>query len=213
MKIMIIVIAVIIVIAAVVILAVFFLLKGPDLRKYAILREPRLITLANRKVIEVTVKGEPDKVLKGAFSLLIQAYYKIKEAAKGPDQSAPVLRCPLPEEVKDFSATDFGSNAAWKGKVAIAVPETVQSLPALKNPEGLDIRLTHWEYGTVAEILHIGAYEAESPAIRKLQEFIQASGYQITGDHEEEYLRGPGDPFVKPQDYYTIIRYRVIKAK
>lgn len=28
-----------------------------------------------------------------------------------------------------------------------------------------------------------------------------------------EYLRGPGMPFVSPKDYWTIIRYRVMKAE
>ena len=41
--------------------------------------------------------------------------------------------------------------------------------------------------------------------------FIKKEGYEICGLHEEEYLRGPGVPFVKPKDYYTIIRYPVCK--
>ncbi|MBN2445076.1 MAG: hypothetical protein JXJ04_27215, partial [Spirochaetales bacterium] len=56
-----------------------------------------------------------------------------------------------------------------------------------------------------------GPYEAEVPTIEKLEAFIKEQGYSIIGDHEEEYLKGPGMGFVNPRDYYTIIRYRITK--
>jgi effector-binding domain-containing protein len=66
----------------------------------------------------------------------------------------------------------------------------------------------------VAEILHIGPYDREEPDIARLTGFIKDNGYSIIGDHEEEYLKGPG-MFSKgnPEKYYTIIRYRVKKAQ
>ncbi|MDP2984459.1 MAG: GyrI-like domain-containing protein [Candidatus Latescibacter sp.] len=66
----------------------------------------------------------------------------------------------------------------------------------------------------MAEILHIGPYDREEPAITRLTAFIKDKGYSIVGDHEEEYLKGPG-MFSKgnPEKYYTIIRYRVEKAQ
>jgi hypothetical protein len=70
-----------------------------------------------------------------------------------------------------------------------------------------------WEYGEVAEILHLGSYETEPPTIERLQEYVAAEGYSVIGDHEEEYLKGPGMMMVAPKDYWTIIRYRVEKAK
>jgi hypothetical protein len=70
-----------------------------------------------------------------------------------------------------------------------------------------------WEYGEVAEILHLGPYNREEPTMQRLKEFIREQGYVIVGGHEEEYIVGPtpgekGDPEI----YMTIIRYRVRKA-
>ena len=74
--------------------------------------------------------------------------------------------------------------------------------------------LTTWEYGDVAEMLHVGPYDREEPTIAKLKQFIKECGYEIVGEHEEEYLKGPG-MFSKgnPDKYLTIIRYRVKKTK
>ena len=85
----------------------------------------------------------------------------------------------------------------------------------LEACQGLEVELATWEYGEVAEILHVGPYSEETPTIERLHAFIGVSGYEIRGDHEEEYLRGPGMPFIRvsPEDYYTIIRYQVRKAR
>ena len=44
--------------------------------------------------------------------------------------------------------------------------------------------------------------------------FAAADSYQITGIHEEEYIRGPG-MLLKgdPESYITMIRYGVTKKK
>jgi hypothetical protein len=92
------------------------------------------------------------------------------------------------------------------------VPENVAELPEYEAEPGLTIELTTWEYGEVAEILHIGPYDKEEPTIEKLHTFIEENGYKIVGLHEEEYLKGPGMFFKgNPEKYYTIIRYQVKK--
>jgi effector-binding domain-containing protein len=73
--------------------------------------------------------------------------------------------------------------------------------------------ITTWAYGDVAEILHVGPYNAEQPDIERLLNFISAQGYRLVGEHEEEYVKGPGMMFSgDPQQYLTIIRLRVEKA-
>ena len=70
--------------------------------------------------------------------------------------------------------------------------------------------ITTWAYGDVAEILHVGPYNAEQPDIERLLNFIKSRGYRVVGDHEEEYVRGPGMLFASdPDKYLTIIRLRV----
>jgi hypothetical protein len=70
----------------------------------------------------------------------------------------------------------------------------------------VEVALETWPYGTIAQILHIGAYDQETPTIERLQRFIEESDYEISGDHEEEYLTSPDAKVVK-----TIIRYPVKK--
>jgi effector-binding domain-containing protein len=65
----------------------------------------------------------------------------------------------------------------------------------------------------VAEILHVGPYRTEQPDIERLLQFISANGYRAVGEHEEEYVKGPGMLFAgDPEQYLTIIRLRVEKA-
>jgi hypothetical protein len=73
--------------------------------------------------------------------------------------------------------------------------------------------ITTWVYGDVAEMLHVGRYSAEEPDINRLRKFIDSQGYRVVGDHEEEYVKGPGMMFAGDFDtYLTIIRLRVEKA-
>ena len=65
----------------------------------------------------------------------------------------------------------------------------------------------------VAEVLHVGSYSSEEADIRRLTDFISSQGYRVIGDHEEEYVRGPGAFFAgNPEKYLTIIRLRVEQA-
>ena len=98
-------------------------------------------------------------------------------------------------------------------RYALPLPESVDSLPRHPPPEGVTATITTWEYGTVAEILHIGPYDAELPTTARSMAFVEAEGYEAAGGHEEEYVLGPtmagrGDP----HEYRTILRYRVRPA-
>ena len=65
----------------------------------------------------------------------------------------------------------------------------------------------------MAEILHVGPYNVEQPDIERLLNFIKLQGYRVFGDHEEEYVKGPGMMFAgDPNNYLTIIRLRVERS-
>jgi hypothetical protein len=169
------------------------------------LRTPRISTRAAEKVLVVEAKGDPRTVGGRAFGLLFQLYYQIPETPKGPAQAAPRARWPV-----DFEQP----RSEWIGLYALPVPEQVSSLPEHTAPPGLVVKLTEWEYGEVAEVLHVGPYNREEPTLKRLREFVQAQGFVLTGEHEEEYIRGPtmsgpGDP----EQYLTILRYRVATEK
>jgi hypothetical protein len=167
------------------------------------LKEPRFSTHPKTKVIMVEAKGDPNVIGGKAFGLLYQTYFSMKDGTKGLPPAARA-RWPVWENAP---------KEEWVGLYALPVPESVSALPAATVPEGLKMSLTTWEYGEIAEILHVGPYDKEDPTIRRLRDFIDQHGYQVAGEHEEEYVRGPsmtgkGDP----EKYLTIIRYRVHRA-
>jgi hypothetical protein len=176
---------------------------GPDLKKYEFLREPRLTYLPDQKMIEVRAIGDPNIVGRDAFGALFKTYFQLKRSAQNLALTAPRARWPrLPE-------TPW---AEWTGIYGMPVPKAVSALPEQDIKAAIKVELTMWEYGEVAEILHVGPYAEERATIEKLRAFIEKRGYEIIGPHEEEYLKGPG-VFLRgdPKDYYTILRYRVRK--
>jgi hypothetical protein len=193
------------IVAVIVILGLFVVVsmpKGPDVSKYESLKQPQLRAMQNEKVIVVEAKGDPNVAGREAFSLLYKTYYRTKGAPKGRTVPAPRGRWPM---AFDTPKTE------WVGYYAMPVPETVTEIPSGRSKTGLSAKLDTWEYGEVAEILHVGPYDKEQPTVQKLLDFVSASGYRVVGLHEEEYLKGPtmfsrGDP----AKYVTIIRYRVV---
>ena len=191
-----------VIVLAAVVLA--FTMGGPDPAQFAYLKQPQVCTMADQKVLVVETKGDPTSVGGEAFGLLFKTYFKLKGVPKGPRQPAPRARWPL--------ALDTPRDQ-WIGRYAMPVPDGVDSLPGqMKSTSGPHAELAKWEYGEVAEILHVGPYSREEATIRRLTDFIKEGGYVIVGEHEEEYIKGPGAFFKgNPEKYLTIIRYRVRK--
>ena len=146
--------------------------------------------------------GNPEITAGKALKLLFQTYFKLKGVSKS-HMPAPLARW----YVEKGSAPE-----TWIGEFGIPIPETLNELPQIENKTDLKVEITTWQYGEVAEILHIGSYDSEKPTFGRLDEFITKSGYEISGPHEEEYLKGPS-PFwpTSPKKYLTIIRCQVKK--
>jgi hypothetical protein len=157
--------------------------------------------MPDQKMLVVTALGDPNIVGGKAFKLLFQTYFKIPNVPKTMTQ-APRARW----------VGDMNIKSSWTGYYALPVPKETMQLPAVEAEPGYKVELLTWAYGDVAEILHIGPYADEKPTIEKLHRFIQEQGYKIIGEHEEDYLKGPGMFFAgNPEKYYTIIRYQVVK--
>lgn len=197
------VIAAAIIVLGGVLFAVYLILfpPGPDMSQYESLKQPRITKMADEKMLVVTAKGDPNEVANKAFSLLFKTYFKIPGVPKSM-HVAPRARW----------AGDMNVKSSWTGYYAMPVPAGTSSLPEVQSEPGLKVELTTWEYGDVAEILHVGPYTEETPTIERLHQFIKQQGYEIIGFHEEEYVKGPS-MFLRgdPAKYATIIRYRVKK--
>lgn len=195
------------IIVFVVVLAVVFKPKGPQLKDLKHLTEPRIITKEKIKVICVEIQGDPNQSMGAAFGHLYKAFFQLKKNHKELKMMAPIGRW--------SNYNNQGENedmSKLSGQIAFPVPDSVNE-DELKNLKNLDpdkVKLKIWEYGRTAEILHVGPYNEEKPTIDKLLKFIEDSHLKINGDHEEEYVKGPGMiPMGNPKKYLTIIRYPV----
>ena len=159
---------------------------------------PEIVELPSRKVATVTSKGDPNVAGEGVFPALYGAAYTLKFQLKKsgqPDFKVTGLRARWPD-------AHLVPKDRWTAHRGLPIPEGTTELPA-KVPEP-KVRIERWEYGTVAEILHLGPYSEEGPTIERLRKFIEESGYEIAGVHEEEYLTRPTAKVPK-----TLIRYPV----
>lgn len=171
-----------------------------NFKEYEGLLEPQISDKAAQNMLVYEAEGDPNETVGDAFGALFSTFFKLKREYK-MDMAAPRARWPKSVDTH---------RDEWLGIYALPVSESVQELPAKIQEEHPALKLETWEYGTVAEILHIGSYASELPTVEKLHQYIDSQGYEITGPHEEEYLKGPG-MFGKgnPDKYYTIIRYPV----
>ena len=62
----------------------------------------------------------------------------------------------------------------WTGLYAMPVPESVTELPEEASAGDLSMELATWEYGEVAQILHVGRWDQEEPTVERLKEFIES---------------------------------------
>ena len=176
-------------------------MPGPDLSLYLALKEPKISMKSPMKILKIEITGDPDKTAGEGFGRLYGMKFKLKNDSL--KDAWPRTRWPKPFETP---------RNEYVGIFAVPVSNEVEGLPPDADNPDPKIQLVTWEYGEVAEILHIGSYEKEMPTVEKLKSFVATNGYEIAGDHEEEYLKGPG-MFSKgnPDEYYTILRYQVRK--
>jgi len=199
-KIIIVIAVIIIVIVAAVLI---FMPKGADIKQFEHLLNPVISELPDQNMLVVEVIGKPDESAGKAMKLIYQTYYKLDGVKKSLKIKAPRARWPLPFDTP---------HDQWIGIFALPIPDSVTTLPEIKNPDNLKIYIEKWQYGTTAEILHTGPYDLEDPTVQRLTDYVTEQGYQIVGVHEEEYVKGPGmfGPG-NPDKYLTIIRYQVEK--
>jgi hypothetical protein len=171
-----------------------------DLSQFDYLLTPEISVKPSQKMLVVEVKGDPNTAGKEAFGQLFKSFYALKKEYRTIKMAPPRARWP-------FAFNELQEE--WIGKYALPLPNEIEQLPQSEKISP-NVRLETWYGGEVAEILHLGPYGEETPTIEKLMAFIEAQGYQISSDHEEEYLKGPG-MFSKgnPKKYRTIIRYEV----
>ena len=165
-------------------------------------KDPHIITLPTQRMAVIHIKGDPNIVCSQYLPALYTTVYGLKKIFKGKGINFKVekLRARWPD------AEDLPKEE-WLGLYALPIPNNTHTLPVQDKIAGVEVKIEDWEYGTIAQILHEGPYTEEEPTIKRLRDFVEGQGYQIIGDHEEEYIKGPLR--TKPERFQTIIRFRV----
>ncbi len=162
--------------------------------------DPEILEMPPQKMAVVTGKGAPDKVFPKLMPALYGSVYTLKFDLKKkglPTFKVSGLRARYPD-------VQLVPMEEWTHVIGLPVPSETTDLP--QKVTDVKVKLETWQYGTVAQILHLGPYDQEQPTVERLHKFIEESGYQTAGVHEEEYLTRPDAKVTK-----TIIRYPVKK--
>ena len=160
--------------------------------------DPQIVEMPPQKMAVVYAKGAPDKVFAEVMPALYGSVYTLKFDLKKkglPTFKVSGLRARYPD-------VHLVPKEEWAEIIALPIPEDTTSLP--QKIVGTEVTVDTWEYGTVAQILHLGPYNREEATVELLHKFIEDSGYEIAGPHEEEYVTSPGAKVPK-----TIVRYLV----
>jgi len=162
-------------------------------------KDPQILEMPSQKMAVVYMKGDPNKVMPGFLPVLYGSVYKLKFELKkrGIEFKVDKLRARWPNAY-------LVPKDEWLGICGLPIPEDTTSLP--QKVPGIEVKIEQWDYGTVAQILHIGPYSEEHATVERLHEFIAENGYKIAGVHEEEYLTKPEAKVQK-----TIIHYPIKK--
>ncbi|MHB1001001.1 MAG: GyrI-like domain-containing protein [Armatimonadota bacterium] len=164
-------------------------------------KEPVIYEKPSQTMAVVVCKGNLNTTGEYVFPALFGAVYGLKMSMKKSglgNFTVTGLRARWPD-------AHLVTKDEWTAIWALPIPDGTESLP--KKVAEPDVKIEVWEYGTVAEILHIGPYTEEGPTVERLHKFIEESGYELSGAHEEEYLTSP-----KAKVQKTLIRY-VVKRK
>ena len=113
-----------------------------------------------------------------------------------------------------------GPRDTWRWTLQIGLPDEAgdadlaaaleQGRSKLAAPYRDDLRIEAFDEGAVAQVLHLGPYDAERPTIERLHEAIAAAGLVPRDRHHEIYL---GDPRrSEPGRLKTILRQPVMAA-
>jgi len=162
--------------------------------------EPQILEMPPQKMAVVYAKGAPDKVFPEFMPALYGSVYTLKFDLKKkglPTFKVTGLRARYPD-------AHLVPMDEWTHIIGLPIPEDTTSLP--QKVVGTEVKIETWEYGTVAQIFHLGPYDQEEATVEHLHQFIKDSGYEIAGLHEEEYLSRPDAKVLK-----TIIRHPVRK--
>jgi hypothetical protein len=179
--------------------------------EYVAPREPALVDVGPARYLAITGRGKPGGAeFTNAVGALYNVSFTIKMASKaaGSDYAVSKLEGLWWKE---------GSSVAWTWQLLIRVPEFITKkhlaeavtklLERDKDEAVSRVTLETLDEGKCVQVLHVGPYTAEKPAIARMRSFATQQGLSFKGRHHEIYLSDPRR--VDAEKLRTILRQPV----
>ena len=160
-------------------------------------REPHLVERPAQTMAVIYTQGEPRSSADRALPALYSAVYHLRSVLKQQGRAFKIdhLRARWPD-------AHLVPRERWTAIWGLPIPADVEEIIARKA--GFPVLREVWEYGLVAETMHVGPYATEGESVRALHAFIAEQGYEVAGPHEEEYVTTR-----RARTQKTLIRYAV----
>jgi len=184
----------------------------------------RWLVIPARRYLMIDGTDAPgSREFRDAIGTLYPVAYTIHFALKKRGIEAPVgaleglwwIGEPGPIAAAQFAAGP--KHRRWTWRLMLPVPEeatpedyaaAVETVAAKKRPPLLaSLRFESWDEGPVAQLMHIGPYDAEAPTIERIHQAISAAGMRPRGYHHEIYISDPNR--TSPERLKTLIRQAV----
>jgi hypothetical protein len=182
-------------------------------------REPSFVDVPSLRFLMIDGEGDPNSApsFRAAIEALYSVSYTLKFAIRkrgGPDYTVmPLEGLWWADDMSVFRAA-WADKSGWKWTAMIHQPEVVtpklfeEAKKTVVEKKGIAsaaaLRLETLKEGPAAQILFVGPYAKEGPAIEAVHQAIAARGGRLTGKHHEIYLNSPGR--TAPERLRTIIR-------
>jgi len=183
--------------------------------------QPVLVDVPEFAFLMIDGRGDPvtGRTYAEAIEALFAVSFTLKFTIKRLDPEDDYTVMPLESLWWSGERSGFSlqNRRTWRWTTMIAQPPTASEellakavaevrakrrLPALGR-----IRLERFREGLCAQVMHVGPYEDEPPAIEKLHAFIAEHDYPLRGRHHEIYLSDPKR--CAPDRRKTVIRQPV----
>ncbi|HJV98543.1 MAG TPA: GyrI-like domain-containing protein [Arthrobacter sp.] len=182
-------------------------------------RDFQVVTVPPLKYLMIDGQGNPGTApaYAAALEALFPVSYAVKFASKHAGRDYAVGPLEGLWTADDPGAFTRGDKDSWKWTMMIWQPDWIGAAEvqdgiakaAQKKVPGLDLlRLGTLDEGLSVQILHVGPYDDEAPALHRLHsEFMPAHGFGFAGAHHEIYLSDARR--VAPEKLRTILRQPV----
>ena len=185
----------------------------------------RLLEIPERRYLAIEGTDAPGgRAFQDAISTLYPVAYTLHFALRKRGFQAPVGALeglfwigepgPMPLELL---AGMLEQPPGWTWRLLLPIPESAgeeeveaarDAVERKQRPPRLgELRWEPWAEGRVAQIMHLGSYDAEVPTIQRLHAAIAERGLRMRGCHHEIYISDPRSTLL--ERVKTVIRQPV----